>query len=30
MMERPRLKAYFENEASLPVAYEEVRATASS
>ena len=30
MMERPRLKAYFENEASLPVAYVEVRATASS
>jgi hypothetical protein len=30
MMERPRLKAYFENEESLPVAYEEVRATASS
>ena len=28
MMERPRLKAYFENETSLPVAYEEVSATA--
>ena len=28
MMGRPRLKSYFENEASLPVAYEQVRATA--
>ena len=26
MMERPRLKAYFENKSSLPVGYEEIRA----
>ena len=28
MLARPRLKAYFENEDSLPVAYDEVRAKA--
>jgi hypothetical protein len=30
MLDRPRLKAYFENEDCLPVAYSNVRATASS
>ena len=30
MLNRPRLKAYFENEDCLPVAYSNVRATASS